>query len=155
MGTPPINGFKLNCDSDFKLNHFLAVMGGITKNHSDSPIDGFAFKTWANSPFVYEALAVREACHRAICLGPYQVIIENDRHNLIKLCYNEDAPHWEAASVIVDIRKLLQNRSFLKIAFALRDCNRVTHWLATKGWSSCFGCWWLSPTSSPCRPIIY
>lgn len=49
----------------------MAVGGGIIRNHLVSPIDGFAFKTRAISPFVSEALVVREACHRATSLGPH------------------------------------------------------------------------------------
>ncbi|KAI8032925.1 hypothetical protein LOK49_LG01G02685 [Camellia lanceoleosa] len=126
---PPFGCLKANCDVAIKpgtSNLCYSLCYSCCKGHL---IEGDFQKVAVHSVMQGEALAVRKACLMAQALNLSQVKIASDNKSLILLCVLENAPPWDYALIINDIRCLAEicNFSFL---WSPQLANKAAHWTA-------------------------
>ncbi|KAI8005987.1 hypothetical protein LOK49_LG07G01062 [Camellia lanceoleosa] len=128
--SPPLPGrFKANCDVAIKPGSSSAYMAVLIQDSEGYLMDGVVRIEEVGSVMQGEASAIRWACLVIRDLNLSQVEIVSDNKEVIRLCVSEDAPPWNCAPIIEDIRSLanLCNLSFL---WTPRMANEAAHWTA-------------------------
>ncbi|KAL7183556.1 hypothetical protein ACSBR2_025868 [Camellia fascicularis] len=107
-------------------NVVIAVLFRDCKGHL---IEGDFQKVAVHSVMQGEALAVRKACLMAQALNLSKVEIASDNKTVILLCVSENAPPWDCAPIINDIRRLAESCNF-SFLWSPRSANEAAHWTA-------------------------
>ncbi|XP_059623080.1 uncharacterized protein LOC132266245 [Cornus florida] len=121
---PPNDFVKVNVDAPFSSSSKLCGGGYVARNHEGRVL---SLGSWLFqdifSPVVAEGLSLRAVIQVCLQWGWPKIIFEGDCQTIIKLCSSEEA----LATIVHDIKVLLQHGEDFSLNWVLRHCNRVAH----------------------------
>ncbi|GMQ02016.1 hypothetical protein CsSME_00048443 [Camellia sinensis var. sinensis] len=102
--------FKVNCDVAIQPGTKVGAMPALLRNDQGTLLDGIATKALIASVLQGEVMAICLACVMCDTLHLSRVEVEGDNQGAIKLSVSEDAPPWECAALVADIKALAHKR---------------------------------------------
>ena len=115
---------KFNCDGTFKRGS--ASIGVVRRNSDGSLINGLGCKVNVISSLQSELLAIRKAYMIITQQRIAHSIVESDCKVVVHLLQSDNAPPWDSAVVIEDIR-FMASVSSISFSFVPRSGNRAAH----------------------------
>lgn len=126
---PPNDTMKFNVDASFKQDTGQACLAIVGRDHNGKIGTGLTKKTFAGSPLIAEALAVREAISFATNLNINWILIESDNMELISAC-RQEKEIGEIMAIIRDVGIMKEKIHKCGFTWIGRDGNSLAHTLA-------------------------
>lgn len=126
---PPTEIIKFNVDASYQKSSGLTSIAVTGRDCNGDLITGLTKKTFAGSPLVAEALAVREAISFAVNMNIRRVIIESDNLELISVC-RQEKEIGEIRAITRDIGRLKEQFQTCGFTWIGRSGNSLAHTLA-------------------------
>ncbi|XP_028077852.1 uncharacterized protein LOC114279770 [Camellia sinensis] len=121
--------FRVNCDVAIQPDTKVGAVVALLRNDQGTLLDGVAMKAAIASVLQGEVLAIRLACVMCDTLHLSRAEVEGDNQGVIKLSVSEDAPPWECAALVADIKALAHKRG-LSFRWCPRSANSAANWVA-------------------------
>ncbi|KAF8404252.1 hypothetical protein HHK36_009134 [Tetracentron sinense] len=127
----PRGWLKINCDGAASLSGHAASCGFLVKTHTSRTVCSISVPLQGGSALTAEAIAIKESLRVAKQRRWTHFILEGDSKSLIAILEGKEVQmHWEASTILEDIKKLWSEFPFARASFIRRNGNREAHNLA-------------------------
>ncbi|KAI8567632.1 hypothetical protein RHMOL_Rhmol02G0136600 [Rhododendron molle] len=151
----PIPGsLKINCDVAIPLGSEKGTAAMVVRNEEGELVDGSTASFPVSSVLQGELEAIRRACYMVEGLKVSSVMIESDSRRAIELSVSELVPPWEVFEVVMDIRKMIQQKN-LKMEWVKRFGNKIAHQVAAWASKGQLQPAWISSASASLLSLLY
>ncbi|XP_057443884.1 uncharacterized protein LOC130736046 [Lotus japonicus] len=131
---PSQDFIKLNSDGSYKEDVNIMGGGGILRDNQGNWIAGFTSSQSEGSPFLAEALALRDGLRLAWGHGIRKLVCETDCQDLNEVLVDMSRVNrHDHAAVLKDIKELMERNWRITLAWTQRECNTAADWLARQG----------------------